>query len=1118
MANKLKKLQITFSDQTISNVEKDAIYLFHLEEGISRPYGGYAKVRTKDPIDIGSMDLTNSYVEIQCGLAPQNDIQVADELTEERTVWALIRSIKYLGKQSFEEGSNDVLNDYMLELESPLSRFNHIKSHHFFYKEKIYDIITKLLSSQKLLLAGLKLNINVDRLKTYSWLSENNLSFQQGEESDFDFLNRLLIAYGINYIQCHSSDGITIFFSADQDFSNDIKEIVCTTDPKMAEGKSAVLLEKFQYGKEHAAIAGIKEIAENFSSEFLTQNVFGEHRSDTVAQNTLEVKRNIRRRLERDNAVFSSEVQDLRPIAGFILSDEYDSLFGSKRKFLIEKSVTHLCSIVTETQPVKIQLEGILLKHAKTDLLGSFVPNALLKNLTEETDPAVTVLQQAVVCDSSGNTDGNSVAIYDGDNAADTEMFYAKLSDGSKVLVHAVHSLLYGGDRQAMVPIVGDRILIIKDRSTYYFYGFLGNHLNALSSQSDVQRLQGVSEVLAGTRNPYDIDGFGNELGTEYAGQVALKLNRFKSDTDYVLALLLQGPRCIDTFVYAKSVSSGDANIYDDKYLNNYKDDVKTKCEAYKSSKKTLTDALKGFRSDCEALVISEADPENESFKEKINDLKKTYKLDEYKAAYADSQKELVILAGNIVKGLAIDDVSSGGLKSRAEMLTDGNYSLDVGGELTLHAASINILSDGPINMHAKSSIGMAAVDAIAQNVGSSSVSIKVDGTTIYAPAAYSGCNVNRPENAADLLSSTFSVKGFSGITGKAFDVSINANNNFSLGGNLGCGIKMGYGTVNVVGAELNVDTIGRFEQTANIAKFTVSLAADIITSLAATDKSAMDLKNNIINTVFTGYDDFIQGKDFIANKFDDAKKKNTDAERTFTYIQTVISWIDYVIDCVYFICKQVYVYMDWVQEEKEKKGKSTKDDRNAYLVPFPNSERSWLDQIRLYIDYLKVVNSLVVAGANAYFHGSSGFLKPSLTTMKITSQQIKMETDEYNFIDQNQNVILSASAGSAAAITRATTQQQPAAQNQQQPAAQNQQQPAAQNQQQPAAQNQQQPAAQNQPPAGPSGGTSSGGTSSNGTSSNGGSSSSPSGGGSSSIPSTNPVPSSQAGSTNQTP
>ena len=92
MANKLKKLQITFSDQTISNVEKDAIYLFHLEEGISRPYGGYAKVRTKDPIDIGSMDLTNSYVEIQCGLAPQNDIQVADELTEERTVWALIRS------------------------------------------------------------------------------------------------------------------------------------------------------------------------------------------------------------------------------------------------------------------------------------------------------------------------------------------------------------------------------------------------------------------------------------------------------------------------------------------------------------------------------------------------------------------------------------------------------------------------------------------------------------------------------------------------------------------------------------------------------------------------------------------------------------------------------------------------------------------------------------------------------------------------------------------------------------------------------------------------------------------------------------------------------------------
>ena len=560
--------------------------------------------------------------------------------------------------------------------------------------------------------------------------------------------------------------------------------------------------------------------------------------------------------------------------------------------------------------------------------------------------------------------------------------------------------------------------------------------------------------------------------------------------------------------------------------------------------KKTLTDALKGFRSDCEALVISEADPENESFKEKINDLKKTYKLDEYKAAYADSQKELVILAGNIVKGLAIDDVSSGGLKSRAEMLTDGNYSLDVGGELTLHAASINILSDGPINMHAKSSIGMAAVDAIAQNVGSSSVSIKVDGTTIYAPAAYSGCNVNRPENAADLLSSTFSVKGFSGITGKAFDVSINANNNFSLGGNLGCGIKMGYGTVNVVGAELNVDTIGRFEQTANIAKFTVSLAADIITSLAATDKSAMDLKNNIINTVFTGYDDFIQGKDFIANKFDDAKKKNTDAERTFTYIQTVISWIDYVIDCVYFICKQVYVYMDWVQEEKEKKGKSTKDDRNAYLVPFPNSERSWLDQIRLYIDYLKVVNSLVVAGANAYFHGSSGFLKPSLTTMKITSQQIKMETDEYNFIDQNQNVILSASAGSAAAITRATTQQQPAAQNQQQPAA------------------------QNQPPAGPSGGTSSngtssngtssggtssngtssngtssngtssggtssngtssGGTSSNGTSSNGtssngnaskgGSSSSPSGGGSSSIPSTNPVPSSQAGSTNQTP
>lgn len=1020
MAKYLADIKVSFSDKKVSaKVEPTDIYIFHLEEGLSRPFSGYAKIHTVKPINIDAMDLTKTSITVDFSILNKEKNTVFTD--EKREVNALIKSIKYLGKQSVNQNTNEVLNDYLVELESPLALLKNKKSHFIFHKKTIIEIIQECCSTKKDKKDIVPLTLDVSELEKHDWLKESKLSFQQGADSDFDFLNRLLFAYGINYVQVHTSDGIKLSFSLDQNYPGIEQLIACSTDPASIDvDEKTVLLEKYQYGKNYVDEKQTQELIDNFSSEFFNPDSSGEDRTAIFAKHLLEIKHSIKRRYDRKNSVFSADIQRTKLFAGCTY-DQIDPSFGAQGKYLVEKSVLHLCSLVNEVHPVTNHLEGLLLPNGKSELLGSFVPKELLL-LSPVGGNSNVELHKAIVCDENGEISRQAVVPNLDDDSSENDVFYAKLLNGNLIFVHA---LMQRDAKKIMIPVIGDRILVMRVGFTYYFYGYLNNPISTKYSDTDIRRINSVSSVLASSRDPYEIDGFGDELNTGYKGNFAFNFNRFKNDKDYVLSLLMQGATHIGTMAYAKSVKTGNAKYYDSLYLDNYKSKVDEACNNYKNSKKNLSEALSKFRTAYEQLSIDSVDPENSSFEKKVADLKAEQKIVPYEQAYQDSQTALAKLADDIVKDFSIDDVSEGDMSSNVSLSADDAVTLDANGDLLISANNINITATGNININATKNIRQSAGENISQTVGASSISLKVDGTTIYAPAAYSGFKVEQGDkkdtygkNAADLLSSTFAVKGYSGITGKAFNVSFNANNNLSVTSSLGCGIQMGYGSVNTVGAEINIKTIGRIETATEIVKFLTKLGADIATSCAASHGRANTLKNNIINTVFTAYDDVFKGIKLGGLGFKAASKKVTKPERYFTYVQTVISWINYVLDCVYHVCKQVYVYMDWDQKRKEDQGKSTKEKRNEYITSFDNSAMNKLDQVRMYIDYFKVANSIVVAGFNAFFERASlnPFDPTTLSSIKVTPGTMKMEGDEFSIVSKKENMLMSP----AAAVTDA--------------------------------------------------------------------------------------------------
>ncbi len=236
---------------------------------------------------------------------------------------------------------------------------------------------------------------------------------------------------------------------------------------------------------------------------------------------------------------------------------------------------------------------------------------------------------------------------------------------------------------------------------------------------------------------------------------------------------------------------------------------------------------MQNFSNARKNIDLSLNDPEisgqerQSSYESKILALRAEYKLDNLREKFKQLNNEINDLAKDLVNGLELQKIkrSDGQLPlfgesatySELDITSDNDLSVFAENELKLQGKRIVLTADD-IEINANNSVKLYSEKAISQAVKAASISLKGDGATIFGPGTYSGYDVKQNEtyNTANMFSSTFSVKGYNGISGSAFNISLGASNNLALKGSLGTGMNFGYGAISMTSERFNYISEGK--------------------------------------------------------------------------------------------------------------------------------------------------------------------------------------------------------------------------------------------------------------------------------------------------------------------
>ena len=1055
----------------------DEIYDFVFEEKLSTGFQGTVKVKRKTQLNLMSVDLDKTLVRVCIG------INGVDGKVSQRWIWALIDSISYEGKTSFknQKGDSELLCVYLLKLISPLAKLKSYFGKRSFIDKSATEILKAILSGygkskdrsadkNNSLSAQDPENIKFHGLDVFPYdffipdfseisdsigLKELSLAVQQGDESDLDFFNRLLIAGGINFTFVHKRDACSIVFSETAHFvkDEDCPQVTAETN-KVTDLTKFELLDELRYSKKGSSEQKAQAHAEAFYSTLLGGECASFNYNGGMDLVRAQIKRNLERRNDRNNIVFSAKIQNVSCYPGCILDI---ANFDCGKQILIERSLTHVNTLADTVYPLSHQLWGLVLDDSgstvetsqegskntlskRADRLGSFAPDP------EQIIQALS-LHPAVVCDPSGNieetvTDSNSLVTKNIEEKKQktrtvctfAHMFYARLQpEGNVVLVKVLPGSEFSRQH---IPPVGTKILLLISGGVFFMYSYRQDDLCNETDNVSGLLSSAVTDIFAESRNSkltLNTAVNGTDFKKNYEGEASIVLSRYNNVIEYIAEKIKRSSTDVERCMAWLEVISNRTFIAET-YLEKYEKKVDDAHNRYIQLKQLLNTALENFSNARKNIDLSLNDPEisgqerQSSYESKILALRAEYKLDDLREKFKQLNNEIKDLAKALVNDLGLEQIkqSDGQLPlfgesatySELDITSDNDLSVFAENELKLQGKRIVLTADN-IEINANEAVKLYSENAISQAVKTASISLKGDGATIFGPGTYSGYDVKKDEtyNTSNMFSSTFAVKGYNGISGSAFNISLGASNNLALKGSLGTGMNFGYGAISMTSERFNYISEGRRDLIANMAKFGIEFGTDLALSLGATNKSDVTIKNVVINTVNTIYDDVITGIDksqIINGKVEETNKAGvTGGQKACCYLESVMIAISVMLDYIYDVCKIVYSSEDADIQRKDKENGTTRPDKDKpyYLRSIDNASISKLDQTRLYINYLKIVCNLTIAGVLAAEAGG-GVTKNNLTSIAINSQRYKLETPHLQGLAREEQKDNSPSAG----------------------------------------------------------------------------------------------------------
>ncbi len=1013
--------------QKVTDFGRCEVTSFHFEEGISHPYTGILNLITQNAVDFGKLDLTYLYVKISYQINYVYEQEPEEYNTgDTRTVWALIKTVTNLPKVEKVNpyNTNEKFNyQYQLTLESPLARLNNKQT--IFSELKISQILSELLnrgdSKEGKESAGLYnpllCEIDVSKIQNLAQLDTRTLKIQRGQEKTLSFFNRILIAYGINYVlDFDENKGVKIIFSCDQDYKKKFAPN-CTNDLNIASKDiNYIYLANATLKKNSIQFDEARVSAKSLKNSWLDLEA---DRTDTSGIKSSQLKLFYKNLCIRNLAVnpklSAQSVQDIRLEPGLILNSDIDSITS---KYVVENLITDITTVFKDKSkentvqikndclelvdhPAFVELDdksdGDYFEFDSKTELGCLVHQEV--DSLESLDPKQSIdIIEAQACSENGSVDITQAASFVKDTAKNNDLFYAFISGNNSKIIIQVHTLIDADTTTAKKIMQGQRIMVLQKGGTYYLYGYVPEPLAV-----DDDKWEGISQ---------DIVNFRNES--------SISIQNYKTNDEYIYSLLKTGAKAVESAVVYQALDENQPELHDDIYLNNYKSKVEEKHKDYKTKYEAFQNALITLYNKYEdgKFLQNYIDASGAAKNDAPNEVKQVVNC---KSEYKISCENLMSLAKDIVKNCHITIIKEapknvmtytnpGGFSFNS---TDGSFEITAK-KIVLNADNINITAserepkelDPVTNAYIETgNISISAANKVNSKVGCASVKTDKTGVTISAGATFFGQITDKDDvDKGDALSSKFSVKTYDGISASAFSVSMKAGSSLALKGPLGSGINLGYGSVKVVGSEIKLNTIGKREQVRNITEHSMNFLADLIASAAAGKESAYyKVYRGLKEGGFYIYDKGLGGYKTFSKLNKTHKKYKSGDKPLFDYIQAICDTIIWVVDLMFALTKSIIEKIEKdrtarITKASKDKKKIDNSDQTSKYTPWgnPSTLSTRMDQIILYYTHLKTIYNLVLASATAYRSGASGWVEPAVSEFSMNAHLTKISAQYF--------------------------------------------------------------------------------------------------------------------------
>ena len=1003
---KINLLKVAFYRGDINNpideIKNYELLSFHFEEGISHPYTGILKILTKDKLSIETINIDYLIVKVEYSLISM-EVQSSNS-DNKRVIWALVKDINDISKRQ-STYKNEIIYKYSLSLESPLSRIENSIS--IFTKKNIYEILSDLLSDDKNLIKNPLLNNvifknDVKNLETLNKLDEYKINIQRGQEDTLSFFNRILIGYGINYIfKFNPNNGVDIIFSRNNLFNSEskLKNDYIAVDNntynkyRTEDQNKLILIDNNIIKQEYVNYNKIYNKACELKNNWISFEDYEEQISNLKKEYINFIYKNLcLKSFASSHTVTLESNQDINLETGSVLQLDLHNLNSkslvSNIKIDIQNKISKQPVITIKANALLLNMHNIFSDGAKKILgefynnyskyeLGSFANESLIKNNYSNIFNDIDILE-AVSCDKNGDIKCTNIASYVENSGNNTDLFYGQLVKNNELI--QIHSLINGECKHVNKIMQGQRILVLRKNGSYYLYGFI-----ALSKVFDIDPLDELRQ---------DIYKFTNKA--------SISFNNFSSNNEYIYYLITTDSDAVDNCVLSQAIELNKPKLYDETYVKEFKDKVAKKSDLYNKYVENLQQYTANLRKEENFKLESNLLTDNNKIKDLKNCLNQLSSL----------RTELLKLAHDIVDKCEINFIhnpkENNEKKDETSLLSisskDGINLQANSGKITIEAKDILLNASDTLTLKGGDLL-FNSPTLIKSYVGGSSIELKHSGTKIFTGSTFVGSSSNKDNrDASNMYSSSLSIGGYYGISASAFTVKVNANHSLSINGPLKSGISLGYGTVKISGTEIKFTTHGRIEQYRNISQFAITTILDILESQCnAKNTDGAKTINNLVDTGFFIYDT----KNEVSKKIDSIQKAKEKKEQgadfgKFDYVQAVVECIIYTLDTIYSILKKIDNLSFGIL------GKS--------IQPWGNktSLKSWLDQIGLYISYLKVLNSITVATARV-LRASSTSVLPSVSSISLDSNNLEFKTDKINLQESTEIQLCGAPASAPA-------------------------------------------------------------------------------------------------------